>query len=183
MNAALPPEIHNELGFFRTINIIGGAMLSEVTMYHGTLYRKVDSLGPASKAQNPRFPKFFKLAETHTPEYKSLHCRRDSIGKCFCSLVRWDDETAQWLNLNDEQREHVPNAGSAGRTEQHPSASWPLQYRMGLVQVMETIFSIDEERQISIAPDSTFYKCDILGEESYQMRDIRSERNDAVNGG
>ena len=94
MNAAPPPEIHNGLGFFfprcdinldleRThffntfIDIIGSAILSEVTMFHETLCRKVDSLVPTSTAQNPRFPGCFKFAETHT----RVFIVADSIGK------------------------------------------------------------------------------------------------------
>lgn len=52
---------------------------------------------------------------------------------------------------------------------------------MGLIQAMEANFSI-EERRIGVVPDSPFYKCDILGEDSYQMRDVRSGTNGAING-
>lgn len=203
MNAAPPPEIHNGLNFFyaiyrhffphRDINldleqthffntfidIISGAMLSDVARFHEALCQKVESLVPESKAQNSRFPECFKLAETYT---RVFIVADTPSANASVLLVCRDEETAQWLNLKDEQREHDPNAGSAGRTEEHPSAAWPLRYRMGLIQAMEAIFSIDEERRIGVVPDSPFYKCDILGEDSYQMRDIRSEMNGAVNG-
>ena len=201
MNASPPPEIHNGLNFFHTIyrhffphrdinldleqshffntfiDIIGGALLSDVTRFHEALCRKVESLVPASKAQNPRFPEHFKLTDVYT---RVFIVADTSSANASVLLVCRDDETAQWLNLNDEQREHDPNVGSAGRTEQYPSAAWPLRYRMGLIQAMEAIFSIDERRRIGVVPDNPFYKCDILGEDSYQMRDIRSETNGAV---
>lgn len=203
MNAAPPPGIHNGLNFYHTIyqhffphrdinldlerthffntfiDIIGGAMLSDVTRFHEALCRKVEGLVPASKAQNPRFPECFKLAETYT---RVFIVADTPSAHATVLLVCPDEETARWLNLNDEQREHDPNAGSAGRTEQHPSAAWPLRYRMGLVQAMEAVFSIDEQRRTGVVADSTFYKCDILGEDSYQIRDIRTEGSGAVNG-
>lgn len=146
----------------------GGGTLSEVSRFHEALCQKVESEIPHLKQKDPRLPDGFGLSPTFKTVFLVIDNKKDvKSAEPDVLVVCKDGETAKWLNLREEDKEHDPAAGSAGIPDMDPSRAWPLKYRMGLIRFINAMFVTDEKRRVGVEPDSLFWKSQILKEEHY----------------
>lgn len=148
----------------------GGGTLSEVTRFHEALCHKVESELPHLKQNDPRLPEGFGLSSIFKTVFSVIDNDEDvKSAEPNILVVCKDEETAKRLGLQDEEREHDPSAGSAGKSDEDASRAWPLRYRISLIRLMDSIFAIDENRRIGVEPDSLSWKSQILDEEHYKF--------------
>lgn len=179
-------DLYHSHFFSVVVNFKGwldGGPLSEITRFHEALCQKVGALVPALKLLKDQekedsdekveqgkstydlwpLPEGLGLTPTFDKVFFVVEVAKSKMPDVL--VVCRDEETARWLSLKDEDREHDPNAGSVGKPDPDPARAWPLRYRMGLLQAMDAIFSVDEKRRVGVDPDSCFWKSEITEEE------------------
>lgn len=153
-------DIEGGYFFAQTIDfkaIGGGGTLSEITRFHEALCQKVESEIPHLKQTDSHLPDGFGLLPTFKTVFLVIDNDKDVKSEEPNVLVVCNnEETAKTLGLQEEEREHDLDAGSAGKHDTDASKAWPLRYRMGLIRFMDAIFATDEKRRVGVEPDSLF---------------------------